>query len=233
MGQATTTLYRQTAYLFPVMLVLVVLGFLRTYFTVLPSTRVTLHIHGLLMLAWMGALIAQGVLVRTGRMTWHRRAGKASYVIAPLIVLFGFVVMREFLGGPGSEHSQQDLQTLTVPLFAILQFGLTYALAIYYRRDTPLHARYMISTGLILMSAGTIRIFQDWVLGISSFPMAANANFIFLEVLTVGLILNDLRLGRIRAPFVLTLALFVSNHVLLWTAADMGWWQTLARWIGG
>ena len=229
MGQATTTLYRQTAYLFPVMLVLVVLGFFRTYFTVLPSTRLTIHIHGLLMLVWMSTLITQGVLVRTGRMTWHRRVGKASYVIAPLIVLFGFVVMRESLGGPGSEHSPRALRTLTLPLFAILQFGLTYALAIYYRRETQLHARFMISTGLILMSAGTIRIFRDWVLGISM----ANANFIFLEVLTVGLILNDLRLGRIRAPFVLTLALFVSNHVLYWTAADMGWWQTLARWIGG
>jgi len=133
----------------------------------------------------------------------------------------------------GSEHSPQDLQTLTQPLFAILQFGLTYALAIYYRRDTPLHARFMISTGMVLMSAGTIRIFRDWVPGISRFPMAANANFIFLEVITAALILNDLRLGRIRAPFVLALALFVSNHVLYWTAADMGWWQTLARWIGG
>ncbi len=229
MGQATTTLYRQTTYLFPMMLVLVVLGFFPTYFAVLQSTRVTLHIHALLMLAWMGILITQGVLVRTQRMTWHRRVGKACYVIAPLIVLFGFVVMRESLGGPGSEHSPGALRTLTLPLFAILQFGLTYALAIYYRRDTQLHARFMISTGLRLMAAGTIRIFRDWVPGIS----AANANFIFLEVLMVALILNDLRLGRIRAPFVLTLALFVSNHVLYWTAADTGWWQTLARWIGG
>ncbi len=229
MTQATTALYRQTAYLFPMMLVLVVLGFFPTYFAVLPSTRLTIHIHGLLMLAWMGTLIAQGVLVRTRRMTWHRRVGKASYVIAPLILLFGFVVMRESLGGPGSEHSPRALRTLTLPLFAIFQFGLTYALAIYYRRDTQLHARFMISTGLRLMFAGTMRIFRYWVPGI----LAVNANFIFLEVFTAALILNDLRLGRIRAPFVLTLALFVSNHVLYWTAADMGWWQTLARWIGG
>ena len=233
MEQATPTLSRQVTYLFPLMLVLVVLGFLPTYFAVLPSTRVTLHFHALLMLAWMGTLIAQGVLVRTRRMTWHRRVGKASYVIAPLIVLFGFVVMRESLGGPGSEHSRQALRNLTLSLLAILQFGLTYALAIYYRRDTQLHARFMISTGLILMGAGTIRIFRDSVPWISRFPMAANANFILLEVFTVALILNDLRLGRIRAPFVLLLTLFVSNHVLYWTAADLGWWQTLARWIGG
>ncbi len=233
MGQATTTLYRQTAYLFPMMLVLVVLGFWLSYFTVLQSIRLTVHIHGFLMLAWMGVLIAQGVLVRTGRMIWHRRIGKASYVIAPVIVLFGFVVMRGSLGGPGSEHSPLDLQILTLSLGAILQFGLTYALAIYYRWNTQLHARFMISTGLILTSAGTVRIFRDWILGMSRFPMAANANFILLEVFTVALILNDLRLGRIRAPFVLLLALFVSQHVLFWTAADMGWWQTLARWIGG
>jgi len=233
MTQATTTLYRQTAYLFPIMLGLVVLGFWLSYFTVLQSIRLTLHIHGLLMLAWMGVLIAQGVLVRTGRMTWHRRVGKASYVVAPLIVLFGFVVMRESLGGPGSEHSPQALQTLTLSVFAILQFGLPYGLAIYFRRDTQLHARFMISTGLALMSAGTIRIFRDLVPGISGLPVAANANFIFLEVFTVALILNDFRLGRIRVPFVLLLGLFVSQHVLFWTAADMGWWQTLARWIGG
>ena len=222
-----STLYQQTAYLFPLMLLGVVLGFWPSYFMALPSTRLSLHAHGLFMLLWMGTLIAQATLFRTGQMDWHRRVGRASYAVAPLLVVFGFVVIHDFLVREGSGAAA--LQTLTLPLFAILQFALTYGLAIAYRRQTQLHARYMIATGLVLMAAGTFRIFSNWI------PVAGNppnANFIFLEILMIALILNDHRLGGIRAPFVVTLALFLCQHALYWTAADWGWWQSLAVLMG-
>ena len=223
-----STVYQQTAYLFPLMLLGVVVGFWPSYFMALPSTRLSFHVHGSFMLLYMVALIVQATLFRTRQMVWHRRVGKASYVLVPLMVILGFVVILDVLvrDGIGPEARQR----LTVPLFAILQFALTYGLAIYYRRKTQLHARYMISSGLFLLYAGTLRIFINWIPWVGNPP---NANFILLEILTIALILNDRRLGTIRAPFVVTLALFLSYHALYWTASDWGWWQSVAVLLRG
>lgn len=100
-------------------------------------------------------------------------------------------------------------------------------------RCPELHARYMISTGLVLTFAGTLRMFLNWAPGISSETDAVNANYFLFEMVTAGLILNDLRLGQLRAPFVLTLILFGTNHLFFATAADLAWWRTLATRIVG
>lgn len=223
-----STVYQQTAYLFPLMLLGIVVGFWPSYFMALPSTRLGFHVHGSFMLLWMVALIVQATLFRTRQMVWHRRVGKASYVVVPLMVVLSFVVIHDVLVRDGIGPAAR--QRLTVPLFAILQFALTYGLAIYYRRQTQLHARYMIATGLVLLYAGTLRIFINWIPWVGDPP---NANFILLEIVTIALILNDRRLGAIRAPFVLTLALFMSHHALYWTAADWSWWRSLARLLRG
>ena len=227
----STAISGRLIYLFAGMSGLVIVGFFPSYFAKLLDTSLTLHVHALLMFAWLGALMAQATFVRTRRMDLHRRVGKVSFVLAPLIVLSGVIVIRETSGG--TEIGSEPLQRLTIPTFAIVQFALTYALAMTYRRCPELHARYMISTGLVLTFAGTLRMFLNWGPGISSPPDAVNANYILFEIVTAGLILNDLRLGRVHAPFVLTLILFGTNHVFFATAANLAWWQTLATWIVG
>ncbi len=227
------SLHRLSTYLFLAMFPLVVMGFWPSYFTKLTSTSVSFHIHAFVLMLWMVILITQVVLVRTGRMRWHRIVGRSSLVVAPLLVVTAFIMMRQSLGGPGAERSPFALQLLPLPLGAAIQFSLTYALGIYYRKQTELHARYMISTGPILIAAATHRIFLNWVPGLSTLPASSNANFILLEVTALALILNDLRLGKIRAPFVVLLVLFSVNHIMFLTVPDSAWWQTLADRIGG
>jgi hypothetical protein len=227
----TTAISGPLTFLFAAMSGLVIIGFYPSYFSKLLDTSFSFHVHGLLMFAWMGALIAQATFIRTHRMDLHRRAGKLSFALAPLIVLSGVIVIRETYDG--IEMGREALQRLSVPAFAIAQFALSYALAMAYRRRPELHARYMISTGLVLTFAGTLRMFLNWAPGISSGPDAVNANYFLFEMVTAGLILNDLRLGQLRAPFVLTLILFGTNHIFFATARDLAWWRTLATWIVG
>jgi hypothetical protein len=58
-------------YLFAGMSCLVIIGFFPSWFAKLLDTSLIFHVHGLLMFAWMGALIAQATLVRTRRMDLH------------------------------------------------------------------------------------------------------------------------------------------------------------------
>ena len=59
-----------------------------------------MHLHGLLMFAWMALLIAQAALIRAGHRALHRSLGRVSYGLAPLAVFVAlqaptFVVFRE------------------------------------------------------------------------------------------------------------------------------------------
>ena len=67
-----STVYQQTAYLFPLMLLGVVVGFWPSYFVAphwsldgrhLPPTQLSFHVHGTFMLLWMVVLITQAKLV--------------------------------------------------------------------------------------------------------------------------------------------------------------------------
>jgi len=211
---------RVALYVSPMMLVLVVLGFWPSYFASLQTWRFSVHIHSALMFYWMGSLIAQAVFVKTGQMDWHRRIGRASFVVAPLMVFFGYLMMREVLGLDSWRFTVSDIRALWGSFGNIAHFALTYALAIYFRRDTQLHARFMISTGVILLGAGVVRIVWVGHPELSGFVAAVNTEFVFGMLITIALILNDRRVGRIRAPFVIMLVLLACRHVVFtfWTA---------------
>lgn len=54
------------------------------------------------------------------------------------------------------------------------------------------------------MDVGTFRIILIWVPGIQTLAATGNPYFIFLEIVTATLILNDKRGGKIRVPVVVT-----------------------------
>ena len=231
MGQITK-LSRQATYFLPLVFLAAVVGFWPSYFTVLASTRASVHVHGLLMLTWIAALAAQAVLIRTGQLVWHRRIGRLSFAVAPLIVAVGLFVTREFMVRVGSNVTRASLEIFTISVLSILAFGLLYGLAIYYRRFPQLHARYMVGTGLVLIVASLLRIFRNWVPGFSSLSSATHAGLVVVDIAIIGLILNDRRIGKIRAPYVVVLLLLALVHAMLWKAPGWSWWRSLAVWVG-
>ena len=52
-----------------------------------------LHVHAVLMGSFLLLLLAQTVLVATDRRTWHMQLGVAAMVLAPAIVISGFILV--------------------------------------------------------------------------------------------------------------------------------------------
>src|SRR3546814_9484361 len=77
------------------LLAVAVLGFWKPYFSRLTAAQGLAHLHTAAMLAWIAMLVAQPVLVRTRRLAWHRRLGKASYAVVPLIVTSALLLDRK------------------------------------------------------------------------------------------------------------------------------------------
>ena len=87
-------------------------------------------------------LLAQAWLATKGRIAQHKRIGRSSYLLVPLIVI-GFMLITNY---GQLRHKEPGL--LGASFFDGGAFLVFYALAIAYRKNTAYHSRYMMLTAV-------------------------------------------------------------------------------------
>lgn len=123
-------------------------GFRETYWG-LPQFTTTgwqVHFHVATLVLWLALLVAQGSLAYTGRFEAHRRIGRLSYALIPVIVP-GFMFVADF-----GQRRHKDPQLLGPILLDGGLFLLLYAMAIVKRKKPTQHARYMMLTPVAFMN---------------------------------------------------------------------------------
>lgn len=106
------------------------------------------HFHAITATLWMLLLIAQPLAIRKGGYELHRRLGQLSPALA-LAVVAGFIGLThsQLHGKTGSEFAV-DAYFGYVRMVIVGLFIATYVLGWRNRRSPPVHARYMMCTGL-------------------------------------------------------------------------------------
>jgi len=200
--------FRNVYIYFALLIPAAVLAFAKTFFAGVTfsgnSLTVLLRVHTALMVLWLLMLVAQAWFIRTKRFRLHRWVGRSSYVIAPLLILFGLVAVHELLnrtpggvpiGGPVGAR-------LGVFGFGqMLAFGITWGLAIVYRKQTPLHVRFIISTTFAISPALVLRIFVSRVPGFDTEGAAVAGNCFVLTFLLARAHCSGLANGREAVRF--------------------------------
>lgn len=212
-------------------LALSVLGFWKPYFSRLTAAQGMAHLHALMMLAWIGMLVAQPMLIRSRQLAWHRRMGKASYVVVPLMIIGALVLaqLRMHSVPPQMLHVQQFILYLGVS--ASLLFVVLWGLGVRYRRDTALHARFMVATALTLIDPSLARVMIFWVPAVPP-PLYQWISFGVVYAVLVLLIALD-PLPRGRKAFMGVLGLFIAMHVSIVLVPGTAAWQRFATWYAG
>lgn len=215
------------AYLYFILAALVVVvGFFPSYFKRLAVTDSAHHLHGITATLWIMLLIIQPFLYREGNIKWHRKIGKVSFVLVPLVIVGGLNMVHLMLIGKTNYPPIIPYQLAFIDFFTLLQFLLFYVLAIVRRRDIQHHARYMVCTVLgPLIPALTRMLFL--IPFIDNFDKSLNISYFIIEVVLLLLLLDDKRTGKIRLPYKLALALFAVQHLLMNFAAQWEWWRNL------
>ena len=143
--------HRKIAFLFVGILITSFLGFYKTYFGLFPGfegTNIVVHFHVATILLWFTLLIVQPMLIWKQKMALHRKLGRFSYLLAFLIVLgFGLVMNHGQL-----KHKDTGLFGATI--FDGLLFILFYGLAIFYKKNSAYHSRFMILSALPFINPG-------------------------------------------------------------------------------
>jgi uncharacterized membrane protein YozB (DUF420 family) len=230
-------LYRYGFQLFAVFSLAMIVAFWPSYFSRLGSQpSFHTHAHGVTMTLWVGLLVAQAWLIRSGNRSIHRQLGALSYVLVPALAAsaIGFMHYR-LRGAPPAEPAVLYFMALVVN--ALVAFGLLYALAMWFRREPAVHARFMIATIFPLFTPVTDRLVGRYVPSIvplvpriGGSPVVPTAGFLLADAILLVLSVWDWRTNR-RRVFPVALGVLVVYHVSVLTFHRFDFWQSFAAWL--
>jgi hypothetical protein len=120
--------------------------YLRPWFVQRHVLPWVVHLHGLLMTAWVALFVAQVVLAYRHRIELHRKLGVIGAYLAPAAVALGeFVVLRAiWLRFPGATRRQAFLLFVAFDGINLLVFAILALAALLMRRRPDVHKRLML-----------------------------------------------------------------------------------------
>ena len=221
--------YRNVVYFFIGILILAFAGFFKTYFGLFPvfkSVNNVQHFHAAMMLLWLAMLITQPLLIKYKRLDWHRKLGKVSYFLVPLILTSMFLIGRMgYLRDAANLPEQENIGLLALTIPDIFGFSILYVLAIVNKNKAAIHMRYILGTSLLLISPGLGRLTINYA-G-ASLPTAAEIGHITTIVVSLVLILYDIKKHRPYKPFILAFIILSVMH-FCWVFRMTTVWQEFA-----
>jgi hypothetical protein len=180
-----------------------------------------LYVHATIFTGWLAFFLLQTILVRSRKVTWHRRLGGFGVVLGSLIPIVGVstaIVMGRF--NIGVLHLPDVETSLIVPLFDMVCFTSTFPLAVYWRKKPELHRRLMLVASCALTAAGFGR-----------FVGHALPDYLFyggVDLLILLGVVRDLILDRrIHRVYLIVLPLFIVGQVITTYVA----WHGVPFWI--
>ena len=205
-----------------------------------PPFPLIMHLHALLMGAFLLLLLAQTTLVATGRNALHMRLGLASMLLAPAIVVVGFLLAQgNYLGLSAAAQSappaaRAELTGIVSQLDNILLFqlriGILFPLFLWIglrarRRDPGLHKRMMILAVAVALPAGIDRI--PWLP--TTLPDSPLATDLYTLLAISPMLLWDLFRNRfLHRAYWIWFGVCVPLAILVNGLWDTPWWHRTA-----
>jgi len=140
-------------------------GFARTYYLKsvfgTPPLPMLVHLHGLLMTAWVALFVVQTRFIAARRTDLHRRLGVFGAVLIALIVVVGIVTSIGSARRGISQPGLPPLMFMAIPLVTAVVFALLAGAAILWRRRSDIHKRLMLLATLSILTPAIARVPWD------------------------------------------------------------------------
>jgi hypothetical protein len=199
--------YRNLGYFLLILIPLTFLGFYKTYFIKFPTfedTSIYNQIHALIATIWILMLIVLPILILNKKHSIHKKIGKFSYIVFPLLVLSFIPQMIRII------NSDNPI-ILFFPLSDSIALIIFYSLAIYFRHDLNKHMRYMIGTAIVFLSPTLGRI-GPLLLSVSD-NVTQNMIYIIIYFILIGLVLLDRKNNKKFQPYLLIFSVWVIHQI--------------------
>jgi hypothetical protein len=210
-----------------------------------PPFPLILHMHAVLMGSFLLLLLAQTWLMATGRRELHMRLGLLSMVIAPALVIVGFILVATNYhmlwdavqaAPPGKKDAQQGILVVWENIMLLqIRIGILFSLFLVIGlrargRNAGLHKRMMILATAMALPAGIDRI--PWLP--ATMPASPLSPDLYTLLAIAPMFLWDVFRNRwIHPAYVIWLAVNVPFAVAVHGLWDTDWWHQAARQIMG
>jgi len=233
MTQVATINTRNIIFGMIMVFIIVHIGFHATYIQYFPAFEEFTwlhHIHGALMASWVFLLVLQPVLILYRKFAAHRFFGKLSYVIAPLMIISMLIIARvSYHRWVGEYGSVEVFSWQSVTWMQLLMFLLFYSLAIYYKKNTFRHMRFMIGTAIIMVGPSLSRILNEYL----DTSLEVDFELIPLYVktgLAAGLLTSDIIKKKDWMPYSVVLLAFIVADLVYYARYSEAW-QSFGRFL--
>lgn len=199
----------------------------------------------------MGLVIVQPFLIHHKKPRLHQTLGKLSYLLIPLLVLTTWMVMKQSYSNqlaafendlaqgvaPYSyEEGRIVIASYTAIAFVYLVWlTVFYGLAVFFRKQTSIHARFMIAAALTFLGPTLDRILFFWfdltTVGFE-IPVVAGS-FLLIDLILVVLLIQDFRKNKSPLPFLLALSLYLLLQVFYLTSIHTAGWEQAVSFLLG
>jgi len=205
-----------------------------------PPFPVVLHVHSVLMGSFLLLLLTQTILAVTGRLEYHQRLGIAAVVLAPAIVVAGFILI------PTMHHQMWDSMQAApaeaqAGMQALLRFfnnimliqmrvGVVFPLLILIalmarKSDSGLHKRMMFLAIAPALPAAFDRV--AWLP--NTLPESPLSPDLYILLAVAPMFIWDLlRTRTVHKAYWIWLAIMVPSSILIHSLWDTDWWQATA-----
>jgi hypothetical protein len=218
-----------------VLVLLVVIGFARTYYLRvlfdLPPLTLLVHLHGIVFTAWLALFVVQTRLIARHNYLLHRKLGILGVVLAAAVVVIGIFTA---LVGAGSPRPRpmgfSGEQFLIFPLVGIVFFAVCVGAAVALRRQAALHKRLMLLAMIAVLGPAVARLVRLSDLGQHFLAIQTGVALCFV----IWALAHDWRRYRMVHPvFAVGGALLVLSWPVRAAVAGSDTWLAIARWMTG
>jgi hypothetical protein len=206
-----------------------------------PPFPPVLHVHAVVMGAFLLTLLAQTWMMATGRRALHMQIGIFGMALAVALVIVGFVLAPtmyyqtwnglQIAPAAAREQLQQLLSVkeniLLLQLGAGLLFAVFIAIAVSARKDNPgLHKRMMILGTAVPLAASIDRM--EWLP--SSFPASPwTTDLYILAAVSPMFVWDVVRNKRVHEAYWIWLSIYVPVVLIIDLLWNTPWWHATAR----
>ena len=217
LSKTSEPFYKSDYFFYALAFAVMVVGFWTSFFMKLGSTRFGHLVHGISATLWMLVPIVQAWLISRERYEWHRRLGKFSLLLVPIVVVSGFYVVRlMILRDPVLTPLSAKfalLDTLTMIFFVTV---IVLAIRNIRRGNVERHSQYMACSVLVVLEPAIERVLFYLVPGVGDFETALMLAMISVEaIVAVVIFVSWRKSGRLPRPYLALLAFLFVTHSLL------------------
>ncbi|MCF8475051.1 MAG: hypothetical protein K9G26_10165 [Emcibacter sp.] len=178
--------------------------------------------HGISYLGWYILFILQASLIAKKNISLHMKLGKASLLLAAIMVITSILVMKDsFDRGSNGGTPFSPEHFIMLPFMDTLLFITGFSLAYINRKDALTHKHFMLLASILIMDPATARL----AITLGFMPLGMLFHF---GLLAAVIVYDKKTLGTIHKATKIGLALLVMRYTLFFT---LGFSETWAKFV--